>query len=101
MRSAECGVQNAELGVPLSFLRINQYPVMDHDRQIILPMAGQISHDRFAGFGQITPAAAKSAFFKNLPPIGGYQFVMRVEDHQVEVIFGGLEKDQILALVVV
>src|SRR6185437_2223778 len=52
-----------------SLLRINQDAVMHQHNEVILSIASHIRHRRFARLGQIAPAIAERALFKNLPAI--------------------------------
>ena len=43
----------------------------------------------------------EAALFEDLPAVGGDQFVVGIEDHQVEVIPGGFEEYQVFAAIIV
>ena len=53
-------------------LRIDQDPVVDEDDEIVFAITGHVRDSSFAWFGQITAAAAESAFLEDLPAIGGH-----------------------------
>ena len=72
----------------------------EHD-EVVLSVAGHVCDGSFAGFGQITAAAAEGALLEDLPAIGRGQLVVRVENHQVQVIPSGLKEDQVLAAILV
>src|SRR2546430_14153090 len=84
-----------------SLLRIDEDAVVDHHSQIVFAIAGEIGDDSFTRFGQIAAATAKSALLKYLPAIGRNQFVIGIEEDEIEIIFGGLKKHEIFAAIAV
>src|SRR5688572_26818293 len=90
------------LAVRFSLLRVNQNPVVNDDGEIVLPVACEIHNKGFTRLLCVAPAATtKAALLKDCPPIGGNQLAIFAVDHHIEVILRCLEKDEILALVLV
>ena len=71
----------------------------DHD-QIILAITGDISHDGFSRFGKLARATAKTFLLEHLPSVRRHELVLRVKNHQIKIVSGRLEKDEVLATVV-
>ena len=74
---------------------------MDEDDEVVLFIAGHVCDNRLARLGKIAATAAEGAFFEDLPAVGGYQFVVGIEDDEIQIIAGGFKKDQVFAAIVV
>ena len=74
---------------------------MDNDDQIVFLVAGDIDDQRFARLGLIAAPATKRSLFEDLPSRGRNEFAVRIKDDEVEIVFGGFEKDQVLASILV
>ena len=74
---------------------------MDEDDEVVFVVARNIGNHGFARFRKIAATAAEGAFFEDLPAIGGDEFVMRIEDDEVEVVMRGFKKDEVFAAIAV
>ena len=57
------------------FLRINQNPVMHEHDQVVLPVAGHVGHEGFAGFRHRVHAA-EGVRLEDLPAFAGHELVV-------------------------
>src|ERR1044071_9078660 len=87
--------------MPNSLLLIHEDAVVDEDSEIVFAVAGEVGDNGFAGFGKIAATIAEGAFLEDLPAVGRDEFVVGVEDDEVEVVAGCLKKDKIFAAMVV
>src|SRR5439155_10016581 len=78
-----------------SLLRINQNPVVHQDDQVVFAVTAYVCNQRFTWFGQVAASAAEGPFLKDLPPTGWGQLMRRLERHDVEIVLGGFQKDQL------
>src|ERR1043165_1750918 len=82
-----------------SLLRIDEYPVVDENDEVVLLVAGDVGDGGFAWLGQGVLGTAKSVLLEDLPAVAGNELAVRVKLDEVEIVLGRFHEDELFVTV--